>query len=102
MQADVYRWESADREMSVEDAAPGTGIPGQRLDQGGNGANSSALIFVRNTICESARTYVELQLDVRQARPRLLPEAIDHALGELIRRGEVRLAADMRWAPRWL
>lgn len=76
--------------------------PQARRQTEGNASQSSALISVRNSISESPKFYDALQLEMRERRPRLLPEGVDTALVRLIHRGQVRLDSELRWAARWL
>jgi transposase len=87
--------------MIAEDAAPGTGIPGQRLIEG-NACNSNSLRAVFNAICDQARSYDALIDFMRETKPRLLPDSVDYLLGRLISAQVVRLGDDLRWSRRWL
>jgi hypothetical protein len=85
--------------VSAQSAAPGTGIPGERLIEG-VGCDSNSLNAVFNAICGEAKSYDGLQATMRGARPRLLPESVDFLLGKLICSRVVRLSDDGRWAVR--
>lgn len=89
--------------MNGESAAPGdpsTALPERRISKQER-CESSAFISVRNSIFSEPKSYDELQEDVRSSRPRLLPEAIDHALGLLIQRRAIWVS-EQRWAARVL
>jgi hypothetical protein len=85
--------------VNGQSAAPLGGTRGQRQIDG-NTSNCSALVSVRNALVARPRSYDDLQFAVREVRPRLVPEAVDHALARLIQHRIVKLGDDCRWTAR--